>query len=295
MQSTGFGFITQFHAMASPCEVLINSTDKRLAKKVGQAIANEAWRIEDKYSRYLSTSICAKINASNGKPVSLDEETYKLLDFARQCFLMSDGAFDITSGVLANAWTFDGSDNIPEQDKIQPLLKYIGFDQITLTANSVTLNQGMAIDFGGIGKEYAVDTSLLIAKSLTSLPVLINFGGDIAASSKLRNGNPWQVGIEHPGFVNSTSEKLPPLVVSISTGALATSGDARRFLLKDGKRYSHVLNPKTGYSIVGAPKSITVTAPNCIQAGFIATLALLQGKQAEQFLQQQDIGHWCIW
>ncbi|WP_200880838.1 FAD:protein FMN transferase [Thalassotalea sp. ND16A] len=281
--------------MASPCEVLINSTDKLIAKNVGQAVAKEAWRIEDKYSRYLNTSTCAKINASNGKPVSIDEETYKLLDFARQCFLMSDGAFDITSGVLAKAWKFDGSDNIPEQDKIQPLLKYIGFDRVSLTENSVALGQGMEIDFGGIGKEYAVDLSLQIAKKLTSIPVLINFGGDIAASAPPRDGKPWQVGIEHPGFANSNTEKSPPLVVSISSGALATSGDARRFLLKDGERYSHVLNPKTGYSIVGAPKSITVTAPNCIQAGFIATLALLQGAQAEQFLQDQDIGHWCIW
>ena len=84
-------------------------------------------------------------------------------------------------------------------------------------------------------------------------------------------------------------------MVSISKGAIATSGDARRYLLKDNKRYSHILNPKTGWSINNAPKSITVVAPNCIQAGFIATLALLQGEHAEQFLIEQDISHWCIW
>ena len=284
------GAKASFNAMASPCEVLIDTTDILLAKRLGTAIANEAWRIEDKYSRYLPTSICSQINRHAGHKVAIDEETYKLLKFAEQGYLISDGLFDITSGVLRAVWQFDGSANVPSQAQIAQLLPYIGWHQVDLTKASVTIAQHMEIDFGGLAKEYAVDTSLQIAKRITSLPLLINFGGDIVATGKQLNGQSWQVGIEHPGFANKQ-----PMVVSIAAGAIATSGDARRYLLKDQRRYSHILNPKTGWSLVGAPKSITVCAPNCIQAGLVATLALLQGEQAEQFLQQQDIAHWCIW
>lgn len=288
--STEFGFKAEFNAMASPCEVLINSSDKYIASQVGQAVANEAWRIEDKYSRYLGTSICSKINASNGDAVAIDNETSKLLEFSKQCFNISNGLFDITSGVLRNAWNFDGSANIPKKSQITPLLAKIGFDKIFLLKDSITLKPGMEIDLGGIGKEYAVDTSLLITKKLTDLPVLINFGGDIAVSGRQSSAQPWHVGIEHPGFHNKQA-----VIVSISEGAIATSGDARRYLLKNGQRYSHILNPKTGWSVLNAPKSITVAAPNCIQAGFIATLALLQSDNAESYLKKQDIVHWCIW
>lgn len=303
-----YGFKVSFKAMASPCEVLINNTDKQLAENVGHAVANEAWRIEDKYSRYLPLSVCSIINANAGHKVDIDEETYKLLLFAQQCYEMSDGLFDITSGILRKAWRFDGSDNVPSQQQITPLLQNIGWHKVTLDKNTIKLAKHMEIDFGGLGKEYAVDTSLIIATKLTSSPILINFGGDIATNNPiegqpllnnhilpgqplLSNQNqPWKVGIEHPGF-----ESKQPLVVSISNGAIATSGDANRFLLKEGQRYGHILNPKTGWSVTDAPKSISVCAPNCIQAGFIATLALLQGRSAEKFLQEQSIGHWCVW
>ncbi|WOH37894.1 FAD:protein FMN transferase [Thalassotalea fonticola] len=290
LYSTEFGYKAVFNAMASPCEVLINSTDKYIAKKVAHAVATEAWRIEDKYSRYLDTSVCSKINASNGDVVAIDGETLKLLEFAKQCYNISNGLFDITSGVLRNAWKFDGSVNVPEKNQIAPLLSKVGFDKILLLANSITLQPGMEIDLGGIGKEYAVDTSLLIAKKLTDIPVLINFGGDISVSGKQYTDQPWHIGIDPPDFENKQ-----PLMVSINGGSIATSGDARRYLLKNGQRYSHILNPKTGFPLLNAPKSITVAAPNCIQAGFIATLALLQGEYAENFLKKQDIGHWCIW
>lgn len=288
--ATEFGFKVEFKAMASPCEILINSSDKNTAILVGKAVASEAWRIEDKYSRYLPSSTCSRINASNGRAVAIDPETHKLLEFAKQCFIISDGAFDITSGVLRHAWKFDGSSNIPKQSHITTLLPNIGFDKISLTKETITLKSGMEIDLGGIGKEYAVDTSLLLAKRLTEIPLLINFGGDIAVSGKQLSGQSWHVGIDPPGFKDKK-----PLVVSISSGAIATSGDASRYLYKDGERYSHVLDPKTGWSVKKSPKSITVAAPNCIQAGFIATLALLQGEKAEIFLENQEIDNWCIW
>jgi thiamine biosynthesis lipoprotein len=100
----------------------------------------------------------------------------------------------------------------------------------------------------------------------------------------------WQVGIENPNNPICGSA-----IVKIAHGGLATSGDANRYLLKDGIRYGHVLNPKTGYPIVGAPCSVTVAAEQCVQSGLLATLALLMGNQAETFLTQQNVTHWCFW
>lgn len=275
--------------MASPCELIIETDDNNEANIIGKMVANEVWRIEDKYSRYNRNSECYKINNSNGESVPIDNETYLLLNFAQTCFELSGGLFDITSGVLRRAWIFDGSDNIPLQQQISPLLNLVGWNKVRYTDKEITLAANMEIDFGGIGKEYAVDKALAVVKSNTNKPTLINLGGDLAATSSRKNNEPWQIGIEHPGFVDSKK-----MVVSLSKGALATSGDAKRFLLKNNIRYSHIVNAHTGWPIEHAPKSITVTAPKCIQAGILATLALLQGVNAEKFLQEQSIKFWAI-
>jgi len=99
--------------MANPCEVLIETTSKKEARNLGKISRDEAQRIEAKYSRYIDDNIVHKINHSNGASIDVDDETARLLDFASQCFELSDGLFDITSGVLRRAWQFDGSDNIP--------------------------------------------------------------------------------------------------------------------------------------------------------------------------------------
>ncbi|MDX2368109.1 MAG: FAD:protein FMN transferase [Colwellia sp.] len=281
-----------FNAMASPCEVIIQSTDKQLATKLGDIIATEVWRIEDKYSRYNQRSVCSAINNNAGHSVTIDEETYLLLNFAEQCYQLSDGLFDISSGVLRKVWSFQGIQvnnvNFPSIDKVKQILSNVGWRKITFDAKQITLAKGMEIDFGGIGKEYAVDRSIILAKQLTNSPILVNLGGDLAVTCSRLNNEPWQVAIEHPDEDNN----LTDMIVSLKTGALATSGDARRFLLNEGKRYSHILNAKTGWPIKEAPRSITVVAPQCIQAGILATLALLQGTHAEEFLEEQEIKYW---
>lgn len=283
------GFCIQFFAMASACEAIIETNKKSLAKKLGERVANEVWRIQDKYSRYDSKSICSKINLSNGMPVAIDNETYLLLNFADTCYQLSEGLFDITSGVLRKIWRFDCSDNIPNQQQIEQLLPHIGWNKVNFDQHSITLPALMEIDFGGIGKEYAVDRCILLAQQLTNKPVLINLGGDLAATSPRKNNQAWQVGVEHPGFVEQQE-----MVVSLYKGALATSGDAKKYLLKNNARYSHILNAKTGWPIVNAPRSITVAAPQCIQAGILATLSLMQGSDAEEYLEEQEIKFWAI-
>lgn len=283
------GFTLSFFSMASLCEVLVETQDEKLAIEMGHIAAVEAWRIEDKYSRYNCTSLCSEMNAKAGNVMRIDKETYQLLAFAHQCYEMSEGAFDITSGILRKAWCFDGSDNIPTKASVEALLKFVGWHHVNYSPDTFFMNKGMEIDFGGFGKEYAVDRAILLLSKVANVPFLVNFGGDLATFGKKKNNESWQIGVEHPAFKEKQST-----IVTVKEGALATSGDANRFLLKNGKRYSHVLNVKTGWPINDSPSSITVAAPKCIQAGFLATLALLQGKHAEVFLQQQEIMHWSI-
>ena len=283
------GFAIHFFAMASECEVIIETSKKSLAKKLGQIVSDEVWRIQDKYSRYDPKSICSKINKSKGQAIKLDNETYLLLNFADTCYQLSDGLFDITSGVLRKIWRFDCSDKIPSQTQINALLPYIGWSKVIFDKETIVLPENMEIDLGGIGKEYAVDRCIILAQKLTNKPVLINLGGDLAATSSRKNNQAWHVGVEHPGLLEKQH-----MIVSLHKGAIATSGDAKRYLLKGDVRYSHILNAKTGWPIENAPRSITVTAPQCIQAGILATLSSMQGENAEDYLEEQGIKFWAI-
>src|SRR6202795_1328720 len=147
----------KFTAMASPCEVLFASTERHAALTVGEIAAQEALRIEKKFSRYRDDSVTAWIHEHRGTTIEVDQETASLLDFASQCFDLSGGLFDITSGVLRRAWKFDGSDRIPEEAAIEPLLRLVGFGKLQWQSPYLLLPAGMELDFGGIGKEYAVD------------------------------------------------------------------------------------------------------------------------------------------
>lgn len=272
-----------FEAMASPCELLLASESENEMAELTQLVAEEAWRIERKFSRYRDDNIVHRINTAGGRPVQVDEETANLLDFADTCWRVSDGLFDITSGVLRRAWRFDGSDHIPSHKQLRELRKLIGWQRIVWRKPVITLQKGMEIDFGGIGKEYAVDRCALLVAQRTHQGALVNFGGDLRATGPRTDGSPWQVGIEKV----RDSDALP--VLSIKSGAIATSGDARRFVIRNGKRYGHILNPRTGYPVAKAPRSVTVLDDTCTQAGLLATLAMLQGADAEPFLARQSV------
>ncbi|MDX1399964.1 MAG: FAD:protein FMN transferase, partial [Oceanospirillum sp.] len=202
------------------------------------------------------------------------------------------------SGVLRKVWSFNGSDQLPEQADLQVLLSDIGWSKLDYRKvgdkAELLLPEGMELDFGGIGKEYAVDRALglMLAEAEadeTSVSVLVNLGGDMACSGLRLNGESWKVAIERPDTDESSLALL-----SLAAGGLATSGDSRRYLLKEGVRYSHVLNPKTGWPVESAPRSITVAAPSCVQSGLIATLALLQGDNAENFLRATGLRYWLV-
>jgi|TARA_B110000503_G_scaffold116216_1_gene175116 thiamine biosynthesis lipoprotein len=278
----------RFWAMASPCELLIETQDSMLANHLTSVAYAETKRIEQKFSRYLPNNPMANINDSQGKPIAIDNEFFRLLELANSCFQLSDGLFDITSGVLRQAWTFDGSDNLPSPDAVKVLMPFIGWGKVKYDQSSITVAKGMELDFGGMGKEYAVDcVAKLCAEHASTTSVVVNFGGDIQVNRARHNKQPWYIGIESPDDAEATK------VLKIISGGLATSGDARRYLLKNGKRYSHILNPETGYPVKNAASSVTIAAPHCIQAGLLATMALLKGPNAEVFLEQQDVKFWC--
>jgi FAD:protein FMN transferase len=274
--------------MASPCELLTEVADEPTARKLLDVVAIEAARIESKFSRYTSANIVDRINRSGGKPVEVDEETAQLLDFADQIFHLSDGAFDITSGVLRKAWTFDGGSRVPRPCDVEILLELVGWDKVNWTTPTLLLRPGMQIDFGGIGKEYAVDRAAKLAASLTNSSCLINFGGDLAVTRPRQDGESWNVGIE-ANQDNSRASKL----IHLRQGGLATSGDTKRYVQKDEIRYSHILDARTGWPVAGAEKTVTVAANSCTEAGMLATLAMLKGTAAKSFLSELEVQYWC--
>jgi len=293
-------WLGEFAVMASPCQILLELMDEAQAHDLTAKAYAEAKRVELKYSRFRDDNIIARLNSAEGETITLDDETARLINLADLCFQLSDGLFDISSGVLGKLWHFKQQTKLPSDAGIKALLPNIGWQKVQWKAPLLTLPAGMQIDLGGIGKEYAVDKvahllqqhidqneMLQQTKQQAGGAFLINFGGDIYANKLRSHGDAWQVAIEDPKQFGKSK-----LVVSLAQGGLASSGDSQRFIDVDGQRYSHILNPKTGYPIVGGPPQVTVYAQNCVQAGMLATIALLQGESAEDFLKAQNCRYW---
>ena len=279
-----------FEAMASPCELLLDGGDRATAMALAERVATEAWRIERKFSRYRRDNIVHHINTAGGAPIEVDTETAALLDFADTCYRLSGGLFDITSGALRAVWRFDGGDCLPTAEAVAEVLRRVGWQRVAWRKPWLRLEAAMEIDFGGIGKEYAVDRCAALLRAQSGHPFLLNFGGDLRVSGPRADGKAWRIGIENPEM-----QTLASAAIELRGGAIATSGDSRRYLLKDGKRYSHILDPRTGWPVEGAPRSVTVAAATTVEAGMLATFASLRGVEAEAFLRQQGAQHWILW
>lgn len=279
--------IGHFQAMASPCELLIDSRDRQLAQRLTMLAVAEVGRIEQKYSRYRTDNCLYAINHAQGQTVAIDTETARLFEFADLCYRLSDGMFDISSGILRKLWPMCGTQVLPTPLLIEEQLQYIGWDSVKRDSATMQLPTGMELDLGGIGKEYAVDYTLQQLQQQSDVPMLLNLGGDLAVTGQRSDGNSWHIGIEQPD--NATADNAAALA-TIANGAIATSGNTKRFVEINGQRYGHILNPKTGYPVVDAPLSVTVAAQSATMAGMLATFAMLQGKAAELFLEQQQHG-----
>lgn len=282
--------VGRFRAMASPCEVLVDTDDMDEAAHALRIAEAEAQRIEAKFSRYRPDNVVHRINHAGGAPVEVDAETAQLLDFAASCHEMSGGLFDITSGVLRRAWTFDGGTRVPEASQLAALLEHVGWSKVRWDGMAIAMPAGMEIDLGGFGKEYAVDRAAALVRAEVPRAILVNFGGDLVASGTRRDGRPWSVGIEDPERPGAAALYR----IEFEQGGIATSGDARRFVLWRGRRLGHILDPRTGWPVEGGPRSVTVLAATCLEAGTFATLAQLQGAGARAFLDAQGVRYWTV-
>jgi len=279
-----------FIAMGGPCEILCNGDDGEAAERVFQAVREEALRIEHKFSRYRDDSELTRINRSRASPITVDAETAGLLDYAGQCHRLSGGRFDSRSGVRREVWRFDGSNELPEPQAVAATLARVGWDKVQWRNPELVLPAGMELDLGGIGKEYAVDRSAQLVRREGDAGVLINFGGDIYITGPRQGNQPWTIGIDDPHVTGTPGASA----LQLHQGGVATSGDARRFMVKDGVRYSHILDPQTGWPVRDAPRSVTVVAHSCLEAGMTATFAMLHGLGAEAFLRDMGVPHRCI-
>lgn len=259
------------------------------AEEVADAAIAEVKRIEAKYSRYRADSVLSHINeaASRGSRVELDEETGQLMDFAFSCFKMSGSRFDVSSGLLRQAWDFS-SHKIPTSEEIGCLLPRIGLEKVRWERPTLSFSApGMELDFGGIGKEYAVDRVADLCEARGAKSVLIDLGGDIRAVGPSPDGSPWPVHIRHP--------RRPQEVIKtffIERGAVATSGDYERFMEIGGRRFCHILDPTTGWPVQGL-SSVTVLSERCMTAGAISTIAMLKEIQGPSWLS--GLGVSCHW
>jgi len=273
--------------MAAENEIQIYADDAADARVAAQRAVDEVRRIERKYSRYREDSLLSRINASaGGVPVPIDDETRALLDYADRCWQQSGGLFDVTSGVLRRAWRLDVA-RVPTDAELAPLLALVGWPRVERDGAGIRLPlAGMELDFGGLGKEYAVDRALAELSACGMASALVNLAGDLAILGPQPGDVPWRVGIRHPSRPQSLAASL-----AVSAGAIATSGDYERFVEVDGVRHSHLLDPRTGRAARGL-RSVTVQGPSCLVAGSAATIAMLHG-EAEGLRWLDDLGLPC--
>jgi len=274
-----------FKAMACDNEVVTVAATPAQAQRQMAAAVEEVLRIEGKFSRYRDDSVVSHINreAGSGTPVDCDEETTALLDFAAALFKESGGLFDITAGVLRQAWDFR-TPRVPDESTLAALLARVGFAHLQREQHTARLPfAGMEIDFGGFGKEYAADRAAQALREHGATGGYVNLGGDIAAIGPQEDGTPWQIGINDPRDLRQLIATIP-----LTRGGLATSGDYERYFDLDGQRYCHILNAHTGQP-VHYWRSVSVLAPMCIAAGALSTIAMLKEGAGESFLQERRV------
>lgn len=276
-----------FKAMGSFCEIQLFDESRIHAKHIVNQLTDEVARLEKKYSRFRSDSFLTEINSSAGNKLgcAIDDETQSLILHALNCFEQSDGLFDITSGALNQIWDFKNK-LVPSQSQIDVARAHVGLNKITCKDSHVYLPRDMQIDFGGIVKEYAADSSARLARSLGIGHGLVNLGGDFSVIGPQPGNRPWPVGISSPDPERDIMAKI-----DINDGGLASSGDYERCFIHEGKRYSHILNPITGWPSSGL-RAVSVAANLCSVAGSVATIAMLKGEvAAKAWLEDSGLGH----
>ena len=251
----------------------VDDRGRERAEAIARAAENEAFRIERKFSRFRDDSVVSEIGRAAGKTaVPVDDETAALVEAALDLARLTGGRFDPTVGVLRRAWNFR-EERVPGDDEIAALLPLVNYRAVSVGGSAVFLErEGMELDLGGVGKEYAVYrvAELLGSRGVTS--ALLNFAGDVRTIGGRGDGRPWSIGVSDPRAPGQCR-----FAVRLIGGAgVATSGDYERCFVKDGVRYHHLLDATTGWP-ARENMAATVVAADAFTAGRVATAAFLLG------------------
>ncbi|MCR4332642.1 MAG: FAD:protein FMN transferase [Sulfuricaulis sp.] len=240
---------------------LVSMTVEGPRRDVLEQGANDAYRemsrLSDMMNHYNPDSVVSAINREAGaQPVTVPRELWEVLAMARRVSERSEGAFDITVGSL-KVWRFNPENPaMPSPDEIRHALPLVNFRHVMLNEKNRTVllkQHGMRIDLGGIAKLYILDAGMQVLKQRGIAHAMINGGGDVAVMGS-HQGRPWRIGIRHPRRADVLLG-----TVELTQGWVVTSGDYERYFFKDGKRYHHILDPRTGYPTEG-PQQVTLVA-----------------------------------
>ncbi|MEI6631541.1 MAG: FAD:protein FMN transferase [bacterium] len=243
-------------------------------KLASQVVFNEIKRIEKLLSKYDPQSEVSRLNQYESLAVS--PETFYIIEQAKYFWQISSGAFDITVGPLLDLWGFsDKKYHKPTQAEVERMLRLVGSDKIIIDKNKNTVElkiPGMKLDLGAIAKGYAVDCAVKRLKEQGIKNCLINAGGQIYCLGT-KYGKPWRVAIRNPRK-DSLLDNL-----ELRNTAVSTSGDYEQYFIIEKKRYSHIMNPKTGYPAASGVTSVTVIASSGLTADALATAIFVLGKE----------------
>lgn len=254
---------------------------RNLQPEITQLLLN----FDKSVSTYDQNSIISKINTN--QPTKVDKYFITCFKKAKEVWKNTQGAFDPTVFPLVNAWGFGpGKKQNIDKTKIDSILKFVGFDLIELKGKKIIKKDPrVALDFNAFAQGYSVDvvSDFLNSKGIKSY--IVEIGGEVYAKGKKPNGDNWKIGIEKP-IDNKTSENPIKAIASLENLAIATSGNYRRFIIEDGVKYAHHLDPKTGYPTKNNLLSASVFAKECISSDANATGILVMGlEKAKEFLK----------
>lgn len=271
-------FKKQAVLMGSVFEIVIVENDSARAQQYFQKTIDEIERIENLISEWRPHTQISQVNQNAGlKPVKVDREVFELTQRAIKYSTLTDGAFDISIAALDKVWVFDGSmDVLPSEDAIKKSIENVGYQHILLDSLNSTIfleKKGMKIGFGSIGKGYAADKGRELLQALGVKGGIVNASGDLSAWGMQPNGKPWNVGVNNP----FKSHKMLK-VLKLKNGSVATSGSYEKFAEIHGKRYSHIINPKTGWPSSGLT-SVTVSGSSAEFSNFLSTSIMVLGKK----------------
>jgi len=264
--------------MGTAVSVEISGISRSAAGPIMAEIWAEAERLEEIFSRYLAGSEVSRVNReASRKPVRVGEEMLSVLERSRQISRMTGGAFDITIAPLLKLWGFfpERKGRVPAPAEIKNALQRVDWRSVVIDRGERSvrlLRPGMEIDLGGLAKGYVVDriTALLIERGVES--ALVNAGGDIYCLGERPGGGEWRIGVEHPRKDGQVLE-----VLRLRDRAVASSGDYQNCFIRSRKRYSHIIDPRTGRPADSAVAETTVLAPNCLVADALATAVFVLG------------------